>query len=376
MNKQSFIEGLLAKADITPGGNNLGDIVVHNEKLYDRVMKRGTLGLGEAYSEGWWDAEPLNVFFKKVLSANLDKEIRNPGMLMHMIPVYLGMLFQDLGHVKRSHYIGEHHYDIGNDLYEKMLDKRLVYTCGYFQGGAKTLDEAQEAKLDLICRKIGLEPGMTVLDIGCGWGSFLKYAVEKYGVSGVGITVSEEQAKLARELCEGLPIEIKLVDYRKLEGEFDRVVSIGMFEAVGVKYYETYMKKVRELLKPDGLFLLHTVGSHMTTKVGDAWLDKYIFPGGVLPSLEYMASAVQLYFVMEDWHNFGHDYSLTLKEWFKNFDAAWSALKESPEYDDYFYRMWKYYLLSFSGAFASRYVHLWQIVLSPKGVEGGYTRVS
>jgi cyclopropane-fatty-acyl-phospholipid synthase len=375
MKRKSFIENLLTKADITLGGNNPGDMIVYNEKLYDRVMKHGTLGLGEAYAEGWWDAEPLDVFFTKVLSANLEEEIKTPGMLIRTAPVYLGMLLQDLGHVKRSHHVGEHHYDIGNDLYEKMLDKRLVYTCGYFQGGAKTLDEAQEAKLDLICKKIGLEPGMTVLDIGCGWGSFLKYAAEKYGVSGVGITVSEEQAKLAREQCAGLPIEIRVVDYRHMEGEFDRIVSIGMFEHVGVKYYETYMKKAKELLKPDGLFLLHTIGGHASDLTTDPWIDRYIFPGGVIPSMEQVSSALQPHFVMEDWHNFGPDYATTLRAWFANFDAAWGELKENPAYDDYFYRMWKYYLLSCAGAFDARHLQLWQIVLSPKGVEGGYVSV-
>lgn len=376
MNKKAYIKHLLDTAHITINGSKPGDISVYNEKLYDRVFSDGALGLGEAYMDGWWDAEPLETFFEKILSVSLDREIfKNWRILFSLAPLYIGMKLKDLGHKTKSHTVGEHHYDIGNDLYERMLDKRLTYTCGYFQGGAQTLDDAQEAKLDLICRKIGLQSGMRVLDIGCGWGSFLQYASEKYGVSGVGITISKEQAALARKQCEDLPIEINIQDYRDTTGTFDRIVSIGMFEHVGVKYYKTFMHAAKSLLAPNGLFLLHTIGGNQSVSFTDPWIDKYIFPGGVIPSLEYTASAIQPNFIMEDWHNFGHDYYLTLRQWFNRFETAWDELKQNPAYDERFYRMWKYYLLSCAGAFKARHLQLWQIVLSPRGVKNGYVSI-
>ena len=258
-----------------------------------------------------------------------------------------------------------------------MLDRRMTYTCGYWSspsGEAKTLDEAQEAKLDLVCRKIGLKKGDRVLDIGGGWGSFARFAAERYGASVVAITISKEQAALGRELCAGLPIDIRLQDYRDLHDEtFDHVVSLGMFEHVGVKNYRTYMHVVRRVLKPDGLFLLHTIGSNKSLWFADPWIAKRIFPNGMLPSIAQIGKAVEGLFIMEDWHNFGTDYDTTLMAWFSNFDTAWPLLKE--KYGERFYRMWKFYLLSCAGGFRARNTQLWQIVLSPRGVPGGYRSI-
>jgi cyclopropane-fatty-acyl-phospholipid synthase len=250
-----------------------------------------------------------------------------------------------------------------------MLDKRMVYTCGYWKD-AKTLDEAQEAKLDLTCKKLNLKPGMKVLDIGCGWGSFAKYAAEKYKVKVVGITVSKEQAVLAKALCKGLPIEIRLQDYRDLNEKFDRIVSLGMFEHVGYKNYKTYMKVVHRCLKDDGLFLLHTIGGNKSVKSTDPWIDKYIFPNSMLPSIKQMGDAIEDYFVMEDWHNFSADYDKTLMAWYNNFENSWNKLKD--DYDERFHRMWRYYLLACAGTFRARKSQLWQIVLSKDGIKEGY----
>jgi cyclopropane-fatty-acyl-phospholipid synthase len=249
----------------------------------------------------------------------------------------------------------------------------MIYSCGYW-AEAETLDEAQEAKLDLICRKIGLERGMRVLDIGSGWGGFLKFAAERYGISGLGVTVSREQAAFANEHARDLPIETRLMDYMALDGQFDRVVSVGMFEHVGYRNYRSYFDKVRSLLRPDGLFLLHTIGGNVSTTHGDPWAEKYIFPNGMLPSIAQIGEALEGLFVMEDWHNFGADYDRTLMAWRNNFDAAWPAL--SARYDDRFRRMWRYYLSVFAALFRARQINLWQIVLSPEGVAGGYRRVS
>ena len=366
---RAFFGSLLEKADIRIGGNRPQDLTIHNDHLFGRVIRKGSLGLGEAYMDGWWDANALDAFFHKVLTARLDTKFRvNLTSLFVVVKAYLFNLQSSA----RAFRVGEVHYDLGNDLYEAMLDTRMVYTCGYWKV-ATTLDEAQEAKLDLVCRKIGLKAGDHILDIGCGWGSFAKYAAEKYGATVVGITISKEQAALARERCAGLPIEIRVQDYREVNETFDHIVSLGMFEHVGVKNYPAYFEVVRRCLKEDGLFLLHTIGNTYSQVTSDAWIEKYIFPGGMLPSVSQIGTAIEKLFVMEDWHNFGTHYDKTLMAWFKNFDAAWPSLRAT--YGERFYRMWKYYLLSCAGAFRARNVHLWQIVLSPRGVPGGYTSV-
>ncbi|MHB8860343.1 MAG: cyclopropane fatty acyl phospholipid synthase [Minisyncoccota bacterium] len=369
---RKFVEDMLKKADVVIGGKRPQDITVHDERLFDRVLRYGTLGLGEAYMDGWWDANELDTFIYTVLAARLNTKIE-----MNLTSVLAGAkaLFFNLQSSARAFNIGEVHYDLGNDLYEAMLDKRMVYTCGYWSGDprATTLDDAQEAKLDLVCKKIGLKKGDRILDIGCGWGSFAKFAAEKYGASVVGITVSKEQAVLAQERCAGLPVEIRVQDYRDVNETFDHIVSLGMFEHVGVKNYRTYFEVARRCLKDDGIFLLHTIGQNRSRVAGDLWVDRYIFPGALIPSPSQVGKAIEGLFVAEDMHNFGADYDTTLMAWFKNFDAAWPSLRE--KYGDRFYRMWKYYLLSCAGAFRARDTQLWQIVLSKNGVKGGYTSV-
>jgi cyclopropane-fatty-acyl-phospholipid synthase len=250
-----------------------------------------------------------------------------------------------------------------------MLGERLIYSCGYWKN-ASILEGAQEAKLDLVCRKLGLRPGMRVLDIGCGWGGTAKFAAERYQVEVVGITVSEQQAKFGKELCRRLPVDIRLQDYRNIEETFDRILSIGMFEHVGYKNYTTFMRIVRNCLKDRGLFLLQTIGGIRSVTRNDPWIERYIFPNSMLPSAKQICSAIEGVFVLEDWHSFGPDYDKTLMEWFRNFHENWDILKEY--YNERFYRMWKYYLLSCAGSFRARKNELWQIVLSANGVPGGY----
>ena len=358
---------ILDKAGITINGPNDFDIQVHNEKLYRRVLVGGSLASGESYMDGWWDVKSLDQFVFKILTTNIDKKFDKalPNMLS-----WLRAAVTNMQSVSRAFEVGQKHYDIGNDLYEKMLDSRMVYSCGYWLN-AENLEQAEAAKLDLICRKIGLKKGDRILDIGCGFGSFLKFAAEKYGVAGVGITVSKNQAELAREKCQGLSIEILVQDYRNLKGQFDHIVSVGMFEHVGVKNYRTYFKKVAELLKDDGLFLLHTIGWNTSSISSGPWIEKYIFPNGMLPSVAQIAKAAEGLFIIEDLHNFGADYDKTLMAWFENFETAWADLKKN--YSEKFYRMWKYYMLFCAGMFRARQTQLWQVVLSKKGVKGGYT---
>lgn len=366
---KSYFTSILKEAGIELGGSRPFDVTVHDDRLWARAISHGTLGFGEAYMDGWFDTDALDQFIYKLLEYDIYAHLK-PDLGLALSFVRGRLLNLQRARVTE---VGERHYDIGNDLYAAMLDKRMIYSCGYW-AEATTLDAAQEAKLDLICKKVGLQPGMKVLDIGSGWGGFLKFAAERYGIEGVGITISKEQAAYAEATKGALPIETRLMDYMALEGQFDRVISIGMFEHVGYKNYDAYFRKVRSLLVPDGLFLLHTIGNNFTSTHGDPWTEKYIFPNGILPSIKQIAAASERVFVMEDWHNFGADYDRTLMAWWANFDAAWPSLKD--KYGDRFWRMWRFYLHVFAAMFRARNIHLWQLVLSPDGIPGGYRRIS
>ena len=369
-NSTSVIQDLLQSADITVNGQNPWDIQVHNERFYERVIRDASLGLGEAYMDGWWDCEAIDAFIDRVLRANLREKVeKNLRMAWYLLKA---KLFNRQSREK-AHEVAKCHYDLGNDLYRAMLDKRLNYTCAYWKD-AQNLDEAQEAKLELVCQKIGVKHGMKILELGCGWGSFAKYAAEKHGASVVGINISKEQVTLGRELCEGLPVELRLQDYREVEGQFDAVISIGVMEHVGYKNYHTYMNVVDRCLKADGVAFVHTIGGNKSITSGEPWTDKYIFPNGMLPSITQLGKAIEGLFVMEDWHNFGPHYDRTLMAWHANFNNAWPKLKD--KYSERFRRMWNYYLLSSAGGFRSRSSQLWQIVLTRVGTPQPLCRFS
>ncbi len=380
MNSKQAIEHLLKPTGVTLGGNNPWDIQVHNEKLFDRILSQGSLGFGESYMDGWWDCESIDQMLTKIFRSKLQDHLKPWRMIIPAVKAQVS----NLQSKKRAFKIGEAHYDIGNDLYQTMLDDRMVYTCGYWKDIQLTpldpplkrgelLNKAQEAKLDLVCKKIGLKPGMKVLDIGCGWGSFAKFAAEKYGANVVGVTVSKEQIKLGNKLCEGLPVELRLQDYRQVNEKFDRVISLGMIEHVGYKNFPTYMQVAHRALKDDGIFLLHTIGGNKSVKSTDPWIDKYIFPNSMLPSQEQLTNAAQPFFVMEDWHNFGPDYDKTLLAWFENFENGWGSLKQN--YNERFHRMWTFYLLSCAASFRARKNQLWQIIYTKNGIPGGYQSI-
>lgn len=357
----AVVVDLLAQADVRLNGDRPWDIQVRDDRLYSRVLTSGSLGFGEAYMDGDWEARDLSGLMTRLIAARLDEKPLGRArffLAMH----YLKARFFNLQSSKRAFQVGERHYDIGNDLYAAMLDRNWCYSCGYW-ADAEDLDAAQEAKLDLICRKLQLEPGMKVLDVGCGWGSLSAYMARHYGVSVHGITISKEQAVLARERCAGLPVEIELRDYREVQGQYDRIVSVGMFEHVGHKNYATYFASLARCLTPDGLFLLHTIGTDSDGVGVDPWIDRYIFPNGELPNLPRLMAAVKPGFHVEDLHNFGTDYDRTLMAWWQKFQQAWPEL--SAHYDERFYRMWRYYLLSCAGFFRAKRGQLWQVVLSP-----------
>ncbi|MEK9626667.1 MAG: cyclopropane fatty acyl phospholipid synthase [Gammaproteobacteria bacterium] len=363
--RQRFQE-ILAPAEIALDGSNRWDVQVHNEELFSRLAKDGTLGMGEAYMDGWWDCDAIDEMITRAFRAGLEDKIRNNWRFL----VYLigSRLFNRQSRA-RAFQVGEQHYDIGNDVFEHMLDPHMNYSCAYW-ANAESLEQAQIAKMQMICEKLQLEVGMRVLDIGCGWGGLSRWMAEHHQVSVTGVTVSKEQAKLATERCQGLPVEIMLKDYRALTGRFDRIVSVGMFEHVGPKNYRAYFKKTASLLDAHGLFLLHTIGAGRDGYATDRWIEKYIFPNGVLPPAPDLARHVSDFYTIEDWHNFGADYDHTLMAWYERFNQAWPQLRQ--KYGERFKRMFDYYLLVCAGSFRARENHLWQLVLSIGGIPGGY----
>lgn len=366
------ISSLLELADIHIDGNRSWDIKVHSKEFFKRIWKRPSLGLGESYMEKLWDCEKLDELFFRVLR---QISVKNFYRLSTILRVLIGEFIANQQSKLRSLRVAKKHYNLDNQLYSNMLGETMAYTCAYWKD-VKTLDAAQYAKYDLICKKINLQPGEKVLELGCGWGGFSKYAAQYYGCEMVAVNIAHEQMKYAEEICKGLPVDLYVCDYRDADKynpkkiKFDKVVSIGLCEHVGYKNYRDFIQIARENIKEDGLFLLHTIGKNITTYFSDPWIRKYIFPGGMLPSVKLLSQAIENRFVIEDLHNFGADYDKTLMAWDANFVKSWPEIKEN--YDDRFYRMWRYYLLSCAGAFRARQIQLWQYVLSPQGKLDGY----
>ncbi|QFH71318.1 cyclopropane fatty acyl phospholipid synthase [Atlantibacter subterraneus] len=359
-----IVNDLLSKAGVAINGPSPADLQVKNPDFYKRVLQQGSLGLGESYMDGWWECERLDQFFTNVIKAGLENQL--PTHFKDTLRV-LGARIFNLQTQKRAWMVGKEHYDLGNDLFSHMLDGQMQYSCGYWKT-ADNLADAQRDKLRLICEKLQLAPGMRILDIGCGWGGLAEFAAREYGVSVTGVTISAEQQKMAQTRCQGLDVTILLQDYRDLNDRFDRIVSVGMFEHVGPKNYATYFEVVNRNLAPDGIFLLHTIGSRKTDNNVDPWIDKYIFPNGCLPSMRHIVDASADHFVMEDWHNFGADYDKTLMAWHARFMDAWPGL--AGHYSERFKRMFSYYLNACAGAFRARDLQLWQVVFS-RGIENG-----
>lgn len=373
---RAAVESLLKGTDIALDGGRPWDIQVRDEVFFRRVLAQGSLGVGEAYMDGQWDCSRLDEMLFRVFRVHAERHLPTFRQAWAAITATV-FNPQTKG---RSFKVGRQHYDIGDDLYQRMLDQRMIYTCAYWrqaqessQPPHQTLEQAQEAKLDLVFRKLRLEPGMNVLDIGCGWGGAAQYAAERYGVRVTGVTISQNQAAAATERCKGLPVKILLQDYRDLSGRFDRIYSLGMFEHVGFRNYRTYFETARRLLAADGLFLLHSIGSNTSQEANDPWIERYIFPNSMLPSMAQIATASEQHFVVEDWHSFGPHYDRTLLNWHQRFVAAWPEL--AARYGERFKRMWEFWLLSSAAAFRARRIQLWQVLLSTNGVAGGLQEI-
>lgn len=328
------------------------DIIVYNyDKLWEGAYN-GTLGIGEAFVNKYWDCKSLDILYTELM--DMQKII---SKLNNKIDTTNNLQTRE-----KSFEVQNIHYNIDYNFYTKMLGPSMAYSCGYWKN-ANTLDEAQFNKFKLICEKLELKRTDHVLDIGCGYGSLMLYITQNYGCKCTGVNISKEQLRYAKKLCKDYPITFLECDYRDIPNyKYDKIVSVGFCEHVGYKNYDKFMDVVEKNLKDDGLFLLHTIGGNVSTTCGDAWLDKYIFPNGMLPSISQLSKAMEGKFVMEDWHNFGLDYDKTLMSWYDNYTHAKN--NGNIVVSDKFDRIWKYYLLSCAGCFRSRLCQLWQIVLS------------
>ncbi len=358
---QTTVEGLFASADIFLHGERPWDLHVHDERFFRRVLTGGTLGLGESYMEGWWDCDALDEMCCRALRARLDQQVQ---LNFHTALAVLTSHLLNLQSRGRARVVGKRHYDAGNDLFERMLDPAMQYSCAWFRN-TTDLAQAQREKMDLICRKLGLQKGMNLLDIGCGWGGLAKHAAKHYRCRVVGITISEQQCSYASEACRGLPVEIRLQDYRDLRERYDRIVSVGMLEHVGAKNYRNYMEIVARCLQDDGVALCQTIAGNWSSTYTDPWITRYIFPNSMLPSAAQVTRAAEKLFVLEDVQNLGADYEKTLLAWERNFSRSWDRFK--GRYGERFCRMWRYYLLSCAGAFRARDLQVFQFLFSKGG---------
>lgn len=358
---RQIAESLLSGTGIELNGPAPADIQVNDERFYARILRNGSLGLGESYMEGWWNSLRIDEVVYRILKEDLVEKVKkNAGLLLHYAISYIFNL-QSPG---RAGIVARRHYDLGNDLFTAFLDPYLQYSCAYFNE-TTDLAQAQQKKLDLICRKLNLQQTDRLLDIGAGWGGLARYAAEQYGCQVTAVNISREQIAFARDFCRGLPVTVVNRDYRKIEGLYDKIVSVGMFEHVGCKNFRSFMEVCHRCLTEDGIFLLHTIGSNTSNVSCDRWINRYIFPNGMLPSIAQIAESAENLFVIEDLHNLGPHYEKTLLAWNERFQKAWPSL--AKKYGDSFKRMWEYYLLSCAGAFRARYIQLWQLVMTKTG---------
>ena len=349
---------LLALADIRINGARPWDIQVHDQRFFGRVLTSGTLGFGESYMDGWWDCDALDEMCCRAIRAELEKrfELRLPNLL-----ALLTALLTNQQTSRRSRKVGRLHYDLSNDFFEAMLDPNMQYSCALFAEG-DDLASAQLRKLDWICERLRLRPGLRLLDIGCGWGGLARHAARQYGCQVVGITISEEQFRYAQRWCRGLDVEIQLRDYREVIERFDRVVSVGMVEHVGYKNYRAYMRAAARTLGDDGLFLCQGICGSVSHVHTDPWIERYIFPNSMLPSLAQLTRAAESVFIVEDIKNIGPNYDPTLLAWEENFRRARPHFAD--RYGERFRRMWRFYLLSCAGAFRARSLQVFSILFS------------
>ncbi len=335
-----------------------------DESVRRRIQRDGIFGLGETYEQGLWSTDHLDEYMDQVFTAPPPR--LSPFVWSRLILGALDKRIFNRQAGRGAFNIGEKHYDLGNDLFHSMLDTSMSYTSGYW-ASADTLEQAQEAKLDLICRKLNLQPGQHILDIGCGWGNFAEHAARNYGTRVTGVTVSKEQAEFARKRCENLPVDIRLQDYREVDELFDHVVSIEMIEAVGRKNLPNYYSVVDRCLSEGGLFALQVISGNTLTRTSDRRLDQYIlwlvrniFPDGYLPRADELVPPRKTALRIVDWHRYDDDYNQTLLAWAARFNENWSQIAD--QYDERFYRRWNFYLHGCAAMFRAQLIDVNQLV--------------
>jgi cyclopropane-fatty-acyl-phospholipid synthase len=346
-------------------------ITLRDSDLLRRIAKGGSLALGESYVEGSWDVEgeDLVTFFRILFANKLDQ--RMPGSLSQRLANLVRSVSQSPTTARKAQLDVRRHYDLGNEFFALMLDPTMAYSCGYAHKPEDSLATMQQQKYARICQKLGLERGGSLLDIGCGWGGFLAYVAEHYpGVRATGITLSGEQLRIARErvrsVAPGGRVEVAMCDYRDLEGRYDFVVSIGMFEHVGRSQYGAFFRKTHQLLYPHGVSLLHTIGMEEPPwRTQDPWVDTYIFPGSRLPRMEELAREARLSdLAIGHVENLRPHYAMTLQRWRHNFSQNWEDIRKlDPRFDERFRRLWTYYLQLSEACFIDSTVELYQVLM-------------
>ncbi len=344
------ISDLLADVGLSINGNQPWDIQIYDEKVYRMILYKGSLGFGVAYMEGLWEAEQLDETFHRLLSADLDRKLKGWARVRLLTEAVRHRIF-NLQSQERAFTVAHKHYDIGNDVFEAMLDSTMSYSCAYWEH-ADNLEQAQQHKLDMICRKLALKPGEHLLEIGCGWGGFAQYAAETIGARVTGVTISQAQHDYAVERMKRLGlddrVEIVMMDYRDIKGQFDAVVSIEMFEAVGESYWGTYFTKLHDVLKKGGKAGLQiiTIADEMFEDYRSRadFIQKYVFPGGMLPSAQKLLEQTQAAGLKAvSSFRFGGDYAETLKQWGQRFEDAWKEGRIKG-FDAHFRKLWLFYL--------------------------------
>jgi cyclopropane-fatty-acyl-phospholipid synthase len=363
-------EKILERADVHVDGRRPWDIRVHDARAFGRALFGGSIGLGEAYLDGWWSCADLEELAHRVARARLEE-------IAEKLPGGLSLRVWSRLHNRQSRrratQVTKAHYDLGNDFFLAFLGPKKSYSCGYF-AGTDDLAEAQEKKIDLVCQKLGLRAGEHLLDVGGGWGELARHAASRYGVRVTSINISAAQMQFAREYCRGLDVEVVGCDYRDIRGRFDKIAAVAMFTHVGQGNYRKFMTSIYRALAPGGVFVMDGIWGNISMTHIDAWMDKYIFPNAMLPSGAQTFAAFEGLFVAEDLHNFGPHYVKTLRAWNDNLQRAWPQL--ARRYDERVRRIFEYYFLMSAGYFRARTVQNWQLVLTPQGAPQSQCRLS
>lgn len=351
-----LLEPLLARAGVKVDGKEPWDIQVADQRFFRTVLTQGSLGLGEAYLRGWWTCNDLEELSYRLIRSGLYKT-----SLLLPQPVLANLLHATINQQskEKSLRVAVQHYSLGNDVFLDFLGRHHLYSCGYFKD-TDDLDVAQRQKLEKVCRLLDLRPGDRVLDVGGGWGEFARYAATQHGCEVTSINIADEQIKFAREYCKDASVEIRRCDYRDVTGRFDKIVVMAMLTHVGYKNYRGFMEVMDRCLEPGGLMLVESVGGHKSRKDCEPWINRYIFPGGVVPSLEQFDRAVAGLFARKALDEFGSSYVHTLRAWHRNFVQAWPAHRS--RYDDRMRLMFEYFFLTVAGAFRAGYLLHWHLL--------------